>query len=69
MIILDRCISHCSTFNTDKMVNKLLYTNNRSVALRLLGAKNQTETGWNVGEITVKTSEHCSAVKLIYFIH
>lgn len=68
MIILVRCISHCSTFNTDKMVNKLLYTNNRSDALRLPGAKNQTETGWNVGEITIKTlSEHCSAFETRIF--
>lgn len=38
--------------NTDKMANELFGTNNMSVAARLPGAENQTETGWNVGEIT-----------------
>lgn len=39
-------------FNTDKIVNELFSTNIMSAAARLPGAENQTETGWNVGEIT-----------------
>lgn len=53
MMIIVLRISHCNTFNTNKVVNKLLYMN-MSVAVRLPGAKDQTESGWNVGEITVK---------------
>lgn len=53
-------------FNTDKLVYQLLCTNNMSVAARLPGAKNQTETGWNVGEIIL--SHHWNSNSCILFI-
>lgn len=56
----------CCAFNTDKLIYQLLCTNTVSVAARLPGAKNQTETGWNVGEIIL--TQHWNSNSCILFI-